>query len=67
LIDNPDQTWNNNFLIYLYADTDKWMEMLEERGIRYSAFREPDMNGTVTAIALEENTGLMFQTLRPVE
>lgn len=67
LIDNPDQTWNNNYLIYLYADTDKWMEMLEERGIKYSAFREPDMNGTVTAIALEENTGLMFQTLRPVE
>jgi hypothetical protein len=67
LLDNPDQTWNNNFLIYLYADTDKWMEMLEERGIKYSAFKEPDLNGTVTAIALEENTGLMFQTLKPVE
>jgi hypothetical protein len=23
LLDNPGQTWNNNFLIYLYADTDK--------------------------------------------
>ena len=41
--------------------------MLDERGIRYSAFREPDMNGTVTAIAVLENTGLMFQTLKPVE
>ena len=26
LLDNPGQTWNNNFLIYLYADTDKWMK-----------------------------------------
>ena len=67
LLDNPDQTWNNNFLIYLYADTDKWATMLDERGIKYSAFKEPDLNGTITAIALQENTGLMFQTLKPVE
>ena len=67
LLDNPAQKWNNNFLIYLYADTDKWMKMLDDRGIPYSAFKEPDLNGTVTAIALQENTGLMFQTLKPVE
>ena len=43
------------------------MKMLDDRGIPYSAFKEPDLNGTVTAIALQENTGLMFQTLKPVE
>ena len=67
LLDNPEQTWNNQYLIYLYADIDKWMNRLDECGIKYSAFREPDLNGTVTALALEEDTGLMFQTLKVVE
>ena len=24
LLEHPNQNWNNNYLIYLYADLDKW-------------------------------------------
>ena len=26
LLEHPKQDWNNNYLIYLYADLDKWKE-----------------------------------------
>lgn len=67
LLDNPKQKWNNEYLIYLWADTDRWISKFDELGIRYSAFREPDLNGTVTAIALQEDTGLLFQSLETIK
>ena len=67
MLENPGSTWKNEYLIYLWADIEKWMEKLDYLGIKYSAFHEPDMNGTVTAIAVQDDTGLMFQSLKVVE
>ena len=67
LLDNPNQQWNNEYLIYLWADTDRWAEKFDTLGIKYSAFKEPDMNGTITAIAVQDDTGLLFQNLKLVE
>lgn len=67
LLDNPGQKWNNQYLIYLWADTERWVDRFDSLGIKYSAFKEPDMNGTVTAIAVQDDTGLLFQSLKVVE
>lgn len=67
LLDNPGQKWNNQYLIYLWADTERWVDRFDNLGIKYSAFKEPDMNGTVTAIAVQDDTGLLFQSLKVVE
>lgn len=67
LLDNPNQKWNNQYLIYLWADTDKWTSKFDSLGIKYSAFKEPDLNGSITAIAVQEDTGLLFQSLKLVE
>jgi peptidyl-tRNA hydrolase len=34
------------------------IEKLEKRGIRYTAFREPDLNNEVTAVAVEPHADL---------
>ena len=67
LLEHPQQNWNNQYLIYLWADIERWSEKLDSLGIKYSAFHEPDMNGTVTAIAVQDDSGLMFQSLKLVE
>ncbi len=67
LIDNPQQEWNNEYLIYLYADTNKWYKKLMNLGIDFSAFFEPDLNYTITAIAVQENTGELFKNLKTVK
>lgn len=67
LLEHPQQKWNNQYLIYLWADIEHWGEKLDSLSIKYSAFHEPDMNGTVTAIAVEDDSGLMFQSLKLVE
>ena len=67
LLENPSQTWNNEYLIYLYADTDRWLNKLKGMGAKFSAFREPDLNYTVTAIAVQENSGELFKDLETVK
>lgn len=53
LIENPNQTWNNNFLIYLQDDLDKLIFKLDLKNIKYSKFIEPDLGNKLTAIALQ--------------
>lgn len=67
ILENPDRKWNNEYLIYLWADTAYWQSKFDELGMEYTAFYEPDLNGTVTAIAVQEDTGLLFQGLKLVE
>ena len=52
LLEHPNQNWNNNYLIYLYADLDKWRVRL-------------DLNNQLTAIALQDD-GRMFKKLKLV-
>ena len=67
MIENPKQNWNNDFLIYLYADTDKWFEKLKQQGVKFSIFREPDLNNTITAIAVQDDSGELFKNLHVVK
>lgn len=67
LIDNKEiQTWNNNYLIYVYADIEKWINILEIEEINYSVFYEPDLYYKPTAIAVESD-GRIFKKLKKVE
>lgn len=66
LLEHPQQEWNNEFLIYLYADVDKWKYKLRDRHKEYSSFYEPDLGNTLTAIAVEDS-GEMFKNLKLVQ
>jgi hypothetical protein len=67
LLDNKNtQTWNNNYLIYVYADIDKWIYKLKLKDLNYSIFYEPDLGNIPTAIAIESD-GSMFKNLKMVE
>ena len=67
LLDNKNtQTWNNNYLIYLYADIDKWIYKLKLNELEHSTFYEPDLDNAPTAIAIESD-GVMFKNLKKVE
>lgn len=63
LIENPNQTWNNNFLIYLQDDLEKLTFKLDLKGIKYSKFIEPDLGYKLTAIALQTEDK-MFEKLK---
>ena len=67
LLDNKNtQTWNNNYLIYVYADIDKWIYKLNLKNLNFSIFNEPDLENIPTAIAIESD-GSMFKNLKMVE
>ena len=67
LLDNKNtQTWNNNYLIYVYADIDKWIYKLKLKDLNFSIFNEPDLENIPTAIAIESD-GSMFKNLKMVE
>jgi hypothetical protein len=60
LLDNKVQSWNNNYLniCETKGDTDDFDFMLmklKDQKIPYSEFREPDLNNTLTAIAVHNN------------
>ena len=64
LIDNKDtQQWNNQYLIYLSADIEKWIFKLNLKGIKFSVFYEPDLDNIPTALAVEGNDNL-FRNLK---
>lgn len=65
LLEHPNQDWNNNYLIYLYADLDKWKVRLDLVNKDYSSFYEPDLSNQLTAIALQDD-GRMFKKLKLV-
>lgn len=65
LLEHPKQDWNNNYLIYLYADLDKWKVRLDLVNKDYSSFYEPDLDNQLTAIALQDD-GRMFKKLKLV-
>lgn len=54
--------WDNEYLIYLYADVGVWKRRLDALGAVYSEFSEPDMGGAVTAVATVCD-GRMFRNL----
>lgn len=66
LIEHPKQSWNNQYLIYVYANVDKWKQKLDLFELDYSCFKEPDLNNVLTAIAVEDD-GKMFKNLKLVE
>lgn len=64
LLDHKDsQTWNNNYLIYVSADIEKWIFKLKLKGLDFSVFFEPDLDNTATAIAIESE-GHLFRNLK---
>ena len=66
LLDNrTTQEWNNEYLIYLYADIEKWSRKLEIKELKHSKFHEPDLGNTLTSIAMIDN-GRLFRNLKPV-
>lgn len=58
LIDHPEREWNNDYLIYLSCNLDEAKLKLDMLNIDYSAFKEPDLNGKVTAIAVHKHDRL---------
>ena len=54
VLDNP-QIWRNETLIYLGVKNlyqlEKWMNKLSDAEIKFTTWREPDINNEVTAIA----------------
>lgn len=66
LLEHPKQDWNNQYLIYLYANVNVWKRKLDMFGLDYSSFREPDLDNALTALAVEDE-GKMFKNLKLVE
>lgn len=67
MLDNREaQGWNNEYLVYLYADVEKWSYKLTLMGRRFSSFREPDLDGKLTSIALVDD-GRLFRNLKTVK
>ena len=66
LLEHPNQEWNNQYLIYVYADVDTWRKKLDKYRIDYSLFKEPDLDDALTAIAVEDE-GKLFRNLKLVE
>jgi hypothetical protein len=65
LIDNPNQTWNNSYLIYLQTDNiEKLMFKLDIKNIKYSKFIEPDIGNELTAIALQVEDVKILENLK---
>lgn len=62
--DFPNQ-WNNEYLIYLYADVEYWMHKLDKLNIDYSYFIEPDLN-KITSLAILNHKNL-FRELNLVK
>ena len=55
--DYPTWEWNNDYLIYLSVDIEKWKELLwrfDPSKFKWTWFDEPDLNNKTTAIAIYE-------------
>jgi len=54
-------------LIYLYADVNRWADKLANMGVKFSMFKEPDLNNSITAIACQDDSGELFKNLSVVK
>ena len=66
LLTHPNQKWNNNYLIYVSADVDKWKNRLNIMNIDYTEFKEPDLDYQTTALAVLNNDK-MFKNLKLIK
>ena len=46
------QGWNNEYLIYLSADVNKWKKKLRKLFIDFTEFKEPDLGNKTTSLAV---------------
>ena len=56
--DEPIWEWNNDYLIYLSVDIEKWKELLwrfDPSKFKWTWFDEPDLGNKTTAIAIYAN------------
>lgn len=44
--------WNNEYLIYLSADVNRWKKKLSEMFIDFTEFKEPDLGNKTTSLAV---------------
>lgn len=44
--------WNNEYLIYLSADVNKWKKKLRKLFIDFTEFKEPDLDYKTTSLAV---------------
>ncbi len=65
LIEHGQVDWNNEYLIYLYGNTEYWKVVLEMKGMKFVSFCEPDLDNKLTALAVVNN-GSMFKKLKKV-
>lgn len=65
LLEHPNGTWKNDYLIYLSCDVNKWKKKLKLLEIKYTEFREPDLSNKTTALAVHGNDKL-FKHLKVV-
>lgn len=64
LLDNQgNQDWNNQYLIYLSTDIEKWVFKLENKNLDFSVFYEPDLGNRATALAIYCD-GSLFRNLK---
>lgn len=66
LLENPDQEWNNSYLVYLYADLGIWRQKLQMFQIKFSEFHEPDLDNKLTSIAVMSSDKKLFKKLKLV-
>jgi hypothetical protein len=63
---NRNDSWKNETIVYLSAQLDEVIRLLKSKNIRYTIWREPDMNNAITAIAVYHYgiTFKKYKTLR---
>ncbi len=65
LLEFGQESWENEYLIYLYGDTEYWKYVLTMRGMKFAEFHEPDLDDKLTALAVV-NDGNLFKKLEKV-
>lgn len=53
MLEHPNsKDWSNDYLIYLSADVNKWKKKLECYDVKFTEFKEPDLDYKTTALAV---------------
>lgn len=59
VLDNPNQTWNNDTLVLLECNNlRKYTKKIKYSGLEYTEFREPNQDNIVTSIAVYAETNI---------
>jgi hypothetical protein len=64
ILEHPGKFDLNTTLVYISCRTDLKLQEMIEHGYDYSAFKEPDLGNTVTAIACLGDKDLLFTRLK---